>query len=147
MPASGPRRDAKGALGAAVPRSPSRGDGQRWKPERPVAKSLWLLPSGPDQVGDDHVRPTSARVYGGAGPSDQALALPAIANIPAHPDTMAVAPLVRTHPAGAIAVAVILAIRIAVGTIMSALAIMMTAIMAAIRLVPAVVAVTRCRVG
>lgn len=33
----------------------------RWEPGRPAAKSLWLLPSGPDQVGDDHVRPTPAR--------------------------------------------------------------------------------------
>jgi len=32
----------------------------RWEPERPGAKSLWLLPSGPDQVGDNAVRPTPA---------------------------------------------------------------------------------------
>src|SRR5688500_1090068 len=31
---------------------------ERWEPERPEAKSLWLLPSGPDQVGDCSVRPT-----------------------------------------------------------------------------------------
>ena len=39
----------------------------RWEPERPVAKSLWLLPSGPDQVGDDHVRPTPAAHMPGSG--------------------------------------------------------------------------------
>ena len=37
----------------------------KWEPERPVAKSLWLLPSGSDQVGDDHARPTPGRAYGG----------------------------------------------------------------------------------
>jgi len=31
---------------------------KRWEPERPEAISLWLLPSGPDQVGDYLVRPT-----------------------------------------------------------------------------------------
>ncbi len=39
----------------------------RWEPERPEAKSLWLLPSGSDQVGDDHVRPTPARHMAEAG--------------------------------------------------------------------------------
>src|SRR3546814_17906094 len=34
--------------------------GNGWKPERPAANSLRLLPSGPDRVGEDHVRPTSA---------------------------------------------------------------------------------------
>ena len=32
-----------------------------WEPERPGTKSLWLLPSGPDQVGDSPVRPAPAR--------------------------------------------------------------------------------------
>ena len=32
----------------------------RWEPERPGAKSLRLLPSGPDRVGDNSVRPTPA---------------------------------------------------------------------------------------
>ena len=31
-----------------------------WEPERPVANSLRLLPSGPDRVGEDDVRPTPA---------------------------------------------------------------------------------------
>src|SRR5687768_13853454 len=31
-----------------------------WEPERPGTKSLWLLPSGSDQVGDSTVRPTPA---------------------------------------------------------------------------------------
>src|SRR3546814_7165088 len=31
---------------------------ERWEPERPGAKSLRLLPSGPDRIGDDSVRPT-----------------------------------------------------------------------------------------
>jgi len=35
-----------------------------WEPGRPAAKSLWLLPSGPDQVRDDYVRPTPGRAYG-----------------------------------------------------------------------------------
>lgn len=38
--------------------------GERWKPERPAANSLWLLPSGPDQVGENYVRPTSGPAYG-----------------------------------------------------------------------------------
>ena len=37
-----------------------RAKGWRWEPERPETKSLWLLPSGPDQVGDSLVRPTPA---------------------------------------------------------------------------------------
>ena len=37
----------------------ARADG-RWEPERPGTKSLWLLPSGSDQVGDSPVRPTPA---------------------------------------------------------------------------------------
>src|SRR3546814_9050517 len=32
----------------------------RWEPERPAANSLRLLPSGPDRVGEDCVRPTPA---------------------------------------------------------------------------------------
>ena len=44
----------------------------RWEPERPVAKSLWLLPSGPDQVGDDHARPTPARPMAEPGGSIKA---------------------------------------------------------------------------
>ena len=32
-----------------------------------MAKSLWLLPSGSDQVGDDHVRPTPAAHMAGSG--------------------------------------------------------------------------------
>ena len=39
----------------------------RWEPGRPVAESLWLLPSGSDQVGDDHVRPTPAAHMAGSG--------------------------------------------------------------------------------
>jgi hypothetical protein len=31
---------------------------------RPDEKSLWLLPSGSDQVGDDAARPTPGRPYG-----------------------------------------------------------------------------------
>src|SRR3569623_3480925 len=38
-----------------------------WEPERPAAKSLRLLPSGSDRVGDDHVRPTPARHMAGPG--------------------------------------------------------------------------------
>ena len=51
----------------------SRGDqnrrvhAARWEPERPAAKSLWLLPSGSDQVGDDHVRPTPGAAYRRSG--------------------------------------------------------------------------------
>src|SRR3546814_12787934 len=33
-------------------------------PERPAANSLWLLPSGPDQVGEYYVRPTPVRHMG-----------------------------------------------------------------------------------
>ncbi len=47
-----------------------------WEPERPAAKSLRLLPSGPDRVGDDYVRPTPDRAYGEAGPGDQVLIPP-----------------------------------------------------------------------
>ena len=36
----------------------------RWEPERPETKSLWLLPSGSDQVGDSLVRPTPAAHMG-----------------------------------------------------------------------------------
>jgi hypothetical protein len=43
----------------------------RWEPERPDEKSLWLLPSGPDQVGDDAVRPTPGRADKGEGPGWQ----------------------------------------------------------------------------
>ena len=39
----------------------------RWEPERPEAISLWLLPSGPDQVGDGLVRPTPGAHMGKAG--------------------------------------------------------------------------------
>ena len=39
-----------------------------WEPERPEAKSLWLLPSGPDQVGDSLVRPTPGAHMGNARP-------------------------------------------------------------------------------
>ena len=39
----------------------------RWEPERPGAKSLWLLPSGPDQVGDDPVRQTPTAHMAGSG--------------------------------------------------------------------------------
>ena len=46
------------------PRSGRAGrDRSRWKPERPGANSLWLLPSGPDQVGESTVRPTSGYAY------------------------------------------------------------------------------------
>jgi hypothetical protein len=38
----------------------------RWEPERPEAKSLWLLPSGPDQIGDGLARPTPAAHMGAA---------------------------------------------------------------------------------
>ena len=38
----------------------------RWEPGRPGAKSLWLLPSGSDQVGDDPVRPTPAAHMAGS---------------------------------------------------------------------------------
>jgi len=34
--------------------------------ERPETKSLWLLPSGPDQVGDSLVRPTPGAHMGQA---------------------------------------------------------------------------------
>ena len=41
---------------------------ERWEPERPGAKSLWLLPSGSDQVGEDPARPTPAcRMAAGPG--------------------------------------------------------------------------------
>ncbi len=32
--------------------------------ERPGANSLWLLPSGPDQIGECTVRPTPTGAYG-----------------------------------------------------------------------------------
>jgi len=38
-----------------------------WEPERPAANSLRLLPSGPDRVGEDHVRPTPAAHMAGDG--------------------------------------------------------------------------------
>ena len=41
-----------------------RAKGWRWEPERPETKSLWLLPSGSDQVGDSLVRPTPAAHMG-----------------------------------------------------------------------------------
>jgi len=50
----------------------SRAAAVGWEPERPDEKSLWLLPSGSDQVGDDAVRPTPGRPYGGAGQNWQA---------------------------------------------------------------------------
>ena len=40
---------------------PIIGPGSWWEPERPDTKSLRLLPSGPDRVGDGIVRPTPAR--------------------------------------------------------------------------------------
>src|SRR3546814_3004253 len=40
---------------------------ERWEPERPGAKSLRLLPSGPDRIGDDSVRPTPAAHMGEFG--------------------------------------------------------------------------------
>ncbi len=49
------------------PRSPQLACGSRWEPGRPVAKSLWLLPSDPDQVGDDHARPTPEAHMGESG--------------------------------------------------------------------------------
>jgi len=49
-------------------------DAVRWEPERPDEKSLWLLPSGSDQVGDDAVRPTPRRPYGETCPLWQASA-------------------------------------------------------------------------
>ena len=48
-------------FGGLAGRSFSEG---RWEPERPETKSLWLLPSGPDQVGDSLVRPTPAAHMG-----------------------------------------------------------------------------------
>src|SRR3546814_4303211 len=36
----------------------------REEAERPAANSLWLLPSGPDQVGEYYVRPTPVRHMG-----------------------------------------------------------------------------------
>jgi len=39
-------------------------DLRRWEPERPDAKSLRLLPSGSDRVGDGTVRPTPAAHMG-----------------------------------------------------------------------------------
>jgi len=44
-----------------------------WEPERPDEKSLWLLPSGSDQVGDDAVRPTPGRPYGEGSKARQGL--------------------------------------------------------------------------
>ena len=49
-----------GQMGAGNVRAGQVG-AERWEPERPGAKSLWLLPSGSDQVGEDPARPTPAR--------------------------------------------------------------------------------------
>ena len=41
--------------------------GNGWEPERPAANSLRLLPSGPDRVGEDCVRPTPGAHMAAAG--------------------------------------------------------------------------------
>src|SRR4051812_33886029 len=90
--AAKPRR--RTALGAAG-RAHIALQCSRWEPERPVAKSLWLLPSGPDQVGDDHVRPTPAAHM--AGPGGGFKRLPTRADLAALAPFLSVPPLGRAH--------------------------------------------------
>src|SRR6185503_20640846 len=52
--------------------------------ERPEAISLWLLPSGPDQVGDGLVRPTPGAHMGKAWTACKLMSLMALFSCPVH---------------------------------------------------------------